>query len=493
MADPCPRAPSGAHCHVCGATTADDQRYCLACGALVGNRRLDPSAFLARHVPGATDAVPPSVVPTAVSGPRPMPLAATTAAILIAGVSGMLVTDAGSDTGARAAIVAPSFVAPDEQAEVIDEPAATDVPPELVPAPDVPSPEDDTADGGDSAVAGTTPVAKPEPEPNDADDDDNGSADSPRVWLLALEGPRAAEAVDRIAAQGVRLTGMRSFTSDARTNAAALLTGTNPAGPADAMGTKVGALPAALLADDRKWRAYVDAQPAGSRVLPGACDEPPAGDATAAALALRLPFGRLAASPKDLSCADAVTGLEALGNDLSAGDDVPALSYVALGGCAPPERSVIALPDAVEDAVATITTSTEFQNDGLLIVTTVGTVDACVPPVAAPADPAAGVGPGGVVEPVTPVDSTAAIGPAATPVAPATINPTTAPVTEPPRAPTVVVRPTATAGRKLAAELDPPALTRSMADVLGVAAPGNAGADAVPRIKLPGVTTTIDR
>ncbi|MGX6450045.1 hypothetical protein ACVU7I_18565, partial [Patulibacter sp. S7RM1-6] len=207
------------------------------------------------------------------------------------------------------------------------------------------------------------------------------------MWLLALDGPRAQEAIDRVADRGVRLTGVTALSPATLPNASALVTGLRPTTPP--LDPAPPSLPERLTAAGSAWRSYVDTQPGDAAPLPGACDDPAAGDAAAAALAARLPFGRIPAL-RD-SCAGATTSLEALGNDLSSGE-IPALSFVSLGGCAPPERPVVALPDQVDDAVTQITESTEFQERGLVVVTTVGAADPCpaAPAVAAtPVDPAA--------------------------------------------------------------------------------------------------------
>lgn len=502
--DDAPRA--AASCPACRAPTLDDQRYCLACGALVGDRRLDPIEMLAPAMadgpagdpPRAAAAVLARSLPPAGSGasPRAVPLAAATAAIVVAGISGMLVTNGGSGNGARAAVVAaaaPAAAAPRPAPAPASNPADDAEP---LPADDPPA--DDPLPADPLPVESEAPA---EPITDDAPADDDASEDeeaadepaaeaTPRVWLLALEGPQAADAVERIATQGVRLSGMAGVATAAHANASALVSGTRPAAAAPAAavapaaagvsatpanaGTPASAgatpeaapsLPAALTAAKRTWRAYVDVQPTGGPVLPGACAAPTVGDPAAGLLAARLPFAGI----ESIGCDKAVTSLEALGNDLSSGEDVPAFSYVAMGGCAPPERTAVALPDAVEDTVATITASTEFQQDGMLVVTTVGTQDACTPaaPAPVPADPAA---------PTAPADG----GPAA-PDGAAGASPTNV------AAPTAVLRPAATAGKTVVTKLDLLALSRAMAAVLGVTPPGAAGDDAVPAIKLPGV------
>lgn len=545
-------APHGdASCPSCGAATAGDQRYCLVCGSRVGDRRLDPiemltpstavggpasaAAAAAHPRPGAA---PPGATAAA---PRAVPLAAAAAAIVVAGVSGMLVTHGGPGPGARAAVIAAPAPAPSPEgfgadprsapsagasgSQSVNDPPAADPSPPVVPSPAAPAspaeapvtddvPGDDASEDGDDVAA-------------------DGPAPTPRVWLLALEGPRAADAVERVARQGVRLSGMRSVATTAQANATALVGGVRPAmvdpaaaaapadvsvapvtrvaaaaavdplavppaaapvdppAPVDPLAVAAAAAPvdppavdaaadaapsllAALVADRRTWRAYVDAQPTGGPVLPGVCAAPPDGDAAATLLASRLPFAAI----DGIGCDRAVTSLEALGDDLSSGDDVPAFSYVAMGGCAAPERPAVALPDAVEDTVATITASTEYQQDGMLVVTTIGDQDACAPGTASPSAPALAP-----TAPPTAAPSTAAR-PTASPTAVAPAE--TAPLAAPAPAPTVVLRPTATAGRSVKTKLDLRALSRAMAEVLGVTLPA-AGDDAVPTIALPGV------
>lgn len=472
------------NCSSCRAVTAADQRYCLDCGALLGDRRLDPIAMLTPEPTGGPAGRPPSG--SSAAPPRAVPLAAATAAIVVAGISGMLVTNGGSGAGARAAVVAVAApVAP--PAAPAPEPAATPGPDadadplsaEEEPLPEDPPPVDPLPVADEAPPAEPAPLEE-SPVDDDTEDDEAAEEPPPRVWLLAIEGPRAADAVERIAKQGVRLSGMEAVAGSAQVNATALVSGTrpaavDPAAPAvDPAAPPVPApdpaadktptdpapsLPAALIAAKRTWRAYVDVQPTGGPVLPGACAAPTPDDPAATLLSSRLPF---AAIPK-IGCDTAVTSLEALGNDLSAGEGIPAFSYVAMGGCAAPERTAVALPDAVEDAVATITASTEYQQDGMLVVTTVGTQDACTPAAPGPVDPAAPAAPGPVPVAADPAQ--------ATPV---------------PVAPTAVLRPAATAGKTVKAKLDLLALSRSMAEILGVTPPGSAGDDAVPALELPG-------
>lgn len=473
--DEAPRA--GTSCASCRASTAADQRYCLACGALVGDRRLDPIEMLTPAAAAPLGGPPPG---GSAAAPRAVPLAAATAAIVVAGISGMLVTQGGSGSGARAAVVAaaPAAAAPAPEAPPASDDAAAD--PAPLPAEDPPAEDPLPADPlpAEPEAVPDEPVSDDAPADEDTSEDEDPADDeaaesTPRVWLLALEGPQAADAVERVAKQGVRLSGMEAVATATQANATALVSGTrpvavdpavpvDPATPApapdpatDGTATDVApSLPAALTAAKRTWRAYVDVQPTTGSVLPGACAAPAAADPAATLLSSRLPF---AAIPK-IGCDKAVTSLEALGNDLSAGDDIPAFSYVAMGGCAAPERTAVALPDAVEDAVATITASTEYQQDGMLVVTAVGTQDACTPPAA----------------PAVPAPETVAADPAA-------------PAPAAPVAPTAVFRPAATAGKTVKAKLDLLALSRSMAEILGVTPPGSAGEDAVPALELPGV------
>jgi hypothetical protein len=273
------------------------------------------------------------------------------------------------------------------------------------------------------------------------------------VWMLALDGPLAQEAVKRIADQGVTLTGIKPLGTETAQNAAGLMTGVRPVPAGTAAPEVTPSLPETLATAGSSWRAYVDVQPSKAPALPGACSVPPVGDAAAAALANRLPFGRIAGLAEGDACGDGIKSLETLGNDVSAGDSIPELSYAALGGCAPPDRTAVPLPDQVSDAVTAITSSTEFQENGLLVVTAVGTADPCP---ATPPDPAV---------------------PA--PVPPLAADGTLAPV------PTVVLRSDAKAGSELDTPADLLALTRLAASTLSVDPPGVAGADDVPALELP--------
>ncbi|WP_210492503.1 hypothetical protein [Patulibacter sp. SYSU D01012] len=447
-------------CRACSAPTVAGQRYCLACGALVGERRMEPLQVLAARAPRADPA-------PAAGRPRAVPLVAAASAVLLAGVSGALVT-AGGDPHASASLRAAAVAPAAATAPVVPAaPRAPDAPADDDPVPaaaaaagtEPAAAEDAPADDGSAAAEPAADAAADDAGP-DADDaaagDDGASGEdgatgedepiAPHVWVLALDGPRAAEAIDRVADRGVRLTGLAGLSFATLPNASALVTGLRPTTPP--LDPAPASLPEELQASGGDWRSYVDAQPgAGAGPLAGACAAPPAGDAAAAVLAGRLPFGRIAALQP--GCAGATKALEEMGNDLSAGT-IPALSVATLGGCAPPERPVVALPDQVDDAVAQITESTEFQASGLLVVTTVGAADPCPAPGAPPAPP---------LDPATP----------------------------PPAAPTVVLAPGAEAGATLDTAGDLLALTRLTAATLGVAPPGVAGAEDVPALRVPGV------
>jgi hypothetical protein len=455
--DPAPEDPAG-DCRSCGALVVVGQRYCLDCGALIGARRLDPlETFRAR-----TAAAQPAPVPAAAAAPRAVPFAAAATAALVAGVSGMLV--AGGDGGARAAVItrapAAAPAAPviakasskpphdadsgdDADAPAADAPAETaavdEAPVEETPVEDTPV-EDAPVD--DAPAEETPDEELPEDEPI-----------TPHVWMLALDGPQAQEAVKRIADQGVTLTGIKPLGTETAQNAAGLMTGVRPVPAGTAAPEVTPSLPELLTTAGSSWRAYVDVQPSEGQALPGACSVPPVGDAAAAALANRLPFGRIAGLAEGDACGDGIKSLETLGNDVSAGDSIPELSYAALGGCAPPDRTAVALPDQVSDAVTAITSSTEFQENGLLVVTTVGAADPCPATLPDPAVPA--------------------------PVPPLAADGTLAPT------PTVVLRSDAKPGSELDTPGDLLALTRLAASTLSVDPPGVAGADDVPALELP--------
>lgn len=450
-------------CRACGAATTAAQRYCLSCGALVGTRRLEPLEVLRRQAAGpreAVDAAAPDVLPVG-ARPRAVPATAAAVAILVAGLSGALI--GGDRDGARAAVIA-GGAAPVPAATT---PATTAAP---GPAAASSSPAA-SADTGAAEGAAAEPVADaaaeapvgddPLPATDDAAGDEPGDGETtpddpeiqPHVWMLALDGPRAQEAIDRVADQGVRLTGVAPAGPDAIANATTLVTGALPpaAGTTpDPAAAVPPSLPELLSTAGQRWRSYLDVQPGGRPALPGACADPPAGDAAAATLAGRTPFGRIAALRTDDACADGTASLETLGNDVSSGETLPAFSYATLGGCAPPERTVVTLPDQVADTVTAITESTEFQENGVVVVTTVGGVDPCPVPGAAPVAGAA---------------------------APSTATP--APV------PTVVLRADARPGSTLDVTTDLRALTRLTATTLGVDSPGTSGADDVPALELP--------
>ncbi|MFA4929195.1 MAG: hypothetical protein WC558_11805, partial [Patulibacter sp.] len=268
--DEAPRAASS--CPSCRAVTAADQRYCLACGALLGDRRLDPIEMLTPVTEVAPVGGPPPGGSAA--SPRAVPLAAATAAIVVAGISGMLVTNGGSNTDARAAVLAaaapPTAAAPTAP---VSEPAAEDQDPDPDPRPadeplaEDPLPADPLPVESEAPPVETAPVDDSAAD-EDTAEDEPAAESTPRVWLLALEGPQAAEAVERIEKQGVRLSGMEAVASTAQANASALVGGTKPVvaptvdpaaaaatGSASASTDAAPPLPAALVAAQRTWRA----------------------------------------------------------------------------------------------------------------------------------------------------------------------------------------------------------------------------------------------
>ena len=450
-------------CRSCGAPTTAAQRYCLSCGALVGTRRIEPLEVLRRQAEGTQESVAVAHVAAGVPASartRAVPATAAAVAILIAGVSGALI--GGDGDGARAAVIA-GGAAP---APVAAPPATTAAAP-AAKAPTVPdadaapatAAEEPTVDASAEAPVADEPAPVTDEAPP-AGEDTSGAETTPddpeippHVWMLALDGPRAQEAVDRIAEQGVRLTGIAPAGPDAITNATTLVTGALPPAAGvtpDPAAAVPPSLPELLSTADQTWRSYLDVQPGGQPALPGVCADPPAGDAAAATLAGRTPFGRIAALRTDDACAAGTASLETLGNDVSSGESLPSFSYATLGGCAPPERTVVALPDQVSDTVTAITESTEFQENGVVVVTAVGGVDPCPVPGAAP--PAAAA-------------------------APSTATP--APT------PTVVLRANAKPGSTLDVAADLRALTRLTATTLGVDSPGTSGADDVPALELP--------
>lgn len=123
-----PHAPSTGGCTTCGAPLAEDQRYCLNCGARRGDARLDVTEWLGE--PAARNDPPAPAPSAAVAGPRDVtPVAALGGLALLAVVllAGVLIgrgndrargapqvvqlggQAAGSGTGATAGVAATSF------------------------------------------------------------------------------------------------------------------------------------------------------------------------------------------------------------------------------------------------------------------------------------------------------------------------------------------------------------------------------------------------
>ncbi|EHN11599.1 hypothetical protein PAI11_15240 [Patulibacter medicamentivorans] len=343
------------------------------------------------------------------------------------------------------------------------EPTATDEPTTVTPPP--PAEEEDPPLGPESTTIG-------------------------HVWLVALQGPGAAEAVSAIGGGGVQLQGARTVTEGGLANALALTAGATPtprtrSGCRDAQAAAAGAapasddpcalpagtasIPAALGAAQRPWRAYLDAVPegraAGAAPPAGICDLPPAGDAAAIALSARSPFAHLTGLREGGACATAVRSLGQLDGDLADAGTTAVFSYLALGGCVPPGAPPKPLADQLRDAVVSITTSRAYGQDGLLVVTTTDGAAPC----GAPATPAQRAATGRWRRAAT---GNRAVHRAAFPGDPQ------APAGVP--SPTVVYSPWSEAGSTSTVAYDGFSIARTVATVLGVAAPGAAADGAVP-------------
>lgn len=499
-------------CRGCGAPTVADQRYCLRCGALVGERRLDPLRLARGEAPFAEpDAggapVPglvPVLAPAAPGEPEddrrrisPIPLTAV-AAVVIAAASG--VAAGGSSVSAPRAYASGT---PAPAATTATTPAPT--PPADGGSSDAPATADAAATP-DAAAPDTSEVAAADPETTaDPPAADPPAADPPptpdpplgpestavgHVWLIALQGPGAAAAVDGLSGGGVQLTAATTLTRGPLANGLGLVAGAPPtprtrAGCGDAVaGTAPAAddpcslpattasIPAALATAQKPWRAYFDVvpdgRPADAAVPAGACDLPAAGDAGGAALSARSPFAHLVGL-RGGSCSAAIRSLGQLAGDVADAASTASFSYLALGGCGAPGGTPAPRPvgDQLRDALQTITTGPAYAQDGVVVVTTIDDAAANCAPGAAARSSRRAVVHGGQA-------GNAKAAARAFPGDPA------APAGAP--SPTVVYSPWTPPGSTSATAYGALSVTRTIATVLGVPAPGAAADAAVPAL-----------
>lgn len=378
-------APDGQPCGQCGSPLAGDQRYCLACGAGCGRRRVDPGILTARigpAPPAGVPAPPRRLVPTsaaalvalcggfALSGAlagEAEPVAASPAQVIVAGVPAIEPTPAPPP----APPLAPPAVA---QAPAIPDVApAPEVAPVVAPVPAV----SDATPGADPPARAPAPrrrnaVQEPAVEPPAV------SAALPpvrHVWVVLLGavgferafGPAAESAYlsQELRARGALLSQVHGVAHGGLAGGLALLTGRAPsdavvAGCPDAAACpRPGDEPTLLDQLDgagRAWRAYVgDAGPTS-------CES-----GTARLLAL-------AQGPA--GCAGAV-GLDALRTDLREAGTTPAFSLVRLdpcqdgrpAPCAPgAPGGVVAAEPVLRNVVDAVTASRAYADGGMLVV-----------------------------------------------------------------------------------------------------------------------------
>jgi hypothetical protein len=374
-------------CPSCSALCDAEQRYCLACGALVAPRRVDPLLALgfppeealggepaARGVTadgGATAldapraAVPADLAaaepPRGAAGPAkraPSPrlaVALAAGALVLGGVAGAALGPAPEDSVAAApARQVVALVVP--EATTATAPETPEADPPATPRDSAPSPTPAPAARDDEPAPTTTTDASPAPARTTTTEASSSAPESTtvpaatataHVWLVALPAGTDPTILAPLAAQGATLADYTGAGPSAAVNGVALLGGQVPTADcsADAAPCVLPAgetsLPDQLTSINLTWKAYVT-DPALR------CGAP-------SALVPTSLFTTLRDRP---DCATTTAGTDALAADLKDADTTPALSLVV------PRDPATEL----QPLVAQITQSEAYKKDGVLVI-----------------------------------------------------------------------------------------------------------------------------
>lgn len=384
---------STAVCPSCGTPHGPAQRYCLACGALVGRRPVEIDQAIAfRHerdaAHAAAPASPATTAPFAATTPatgEPTPPSATdvsvwrrpvtsiaTALALAAGITvGFLTAPQGGVADGRAPVAAsgqagaattpPTATTPTDDTPTADAPTADATEPadaadgEQAPADDVaaPGPGDAAPAAPDAPVASPAPAA-PAPAPakpkttTKASSAKRGTATPSKstlpkvdhVWVIGVGTPVTARdggyLGETLLERGTELPKYAPVSTDPLIGAAALVAGREPSANAKTIATL-------LAADERSWRAYAPTTPSCA-------------DATGGIPLLAFPTVTSTAD-----CDDHVADLAALSGDLGS---PPALSYVATD----PTLDADGLDAQLRQVVEPIRRSAAFKRAGLIAI-----------------------------------------------------------------------------------------------------------------------------
>jgi hypothetical protein len=385
--------PSCASCH---APLAEDQRYCLECGARHGEPRLDWRALVVGSAAPAVVADLPAADPPAVPilrmpGPR-------VAAVLVLGTlafgavvghdigPGAAPADAGRRPNLTILAAAPPALAPP--------PIVAPVTPTVPTAPDASAPPDtsgsattppDTsssssgATGGGATTTSDTPAtAPPSPGGNGTSGTDTSTTPSApakvppvkHVWVVSLTGHSYEETfgpdspapylAQELRAKGTLLPWYLAAGHDPSAGGVALLGGQKDAtGPFPA---SVQTLADQLTGAGRTWKAYIEGATDGLNPGDNPCSRPPE-------QAPRNPFLRFASISGAPECGSSIAGIDAIANDVQTSDSAPAFSYI-LPAAANDGSTNLADADAwLRTTVQPILDSKAYADGGLIVIT----------------------------------------------------------------------------------------------------------------------------
>lgn len=342
------------HCPECDVPVAADQRYCLACGARCGARRLEPLAHARLEEPSPE----PAAVPVALPGPRLAAFLAVGvlgAGTLIGALAGSEAPAARAAAGKRIVLLGTPPVASAAAAPTSTPPAITEEEP-AAELPVAPEPDAVTEPAVELPVTQEPPVPVEEETPTEdtpAEDQDTPlTEDTPEatgppvkhVWVLSLSGhghtdtfgPTAPDAFFReeLARQGALLNNVHAVSPGALGSGLALMAGAPPRPATDtdcpdlSQGCTVpkadGSLLEQLDGTGRTWKAYVEPGPDGT---PASCTPAPG------PVAARNPVAFLEGVTKDPACASHVVGTDALAADLADPEQTPTFSLVIPNAC----------------------------------------------------------------------------------------------------------------------------------------------------------------
>jgi hypothetical protein len=424
---PPPTTGRGARCWDCTSPLADEQRYCLACGAGVADV---VSAMTAAAPPPATAPAPAARIPLR-GGVRGAAVALA-GALAIGVLAGAVVGPAGPAVAGRRIVVAAPIAAPDGAASTVEpgdlrslltaaprRPAAVAA---AAPAasPAVPAHRASVARAAPAAprrhpAAVPTAAAKPEKAPGAVSTPTSKPPPVKHVVVVALADAGFDEAFGAkspapylahdLRAKGVLLRRYHAIAHGGLPNLIALLSGqgSNPAtdagcaemtpfvaagkpaadgqlrGKGCVFAADVPTLPAQLERRKLAWRAYVDGADPAPDAPAGPCRPPAAAPDGSRPAVDRDPLLFFAGLASASDCTARVTGLAPLAADLAApAAQAPAFTLVLPGGCdagrdgacQAGEPAGLARADAWLRAwVPHLLSAPAFADDGLVVVT----------------------------------------------------------------------------------------------------------------------------